>query len=58
MTRLTKETALSSMFHKYIMPTMSIIIIAIKHVTIVDVKRSNDNNTNVQIKIAPSVSNN
>ncbi len=33
-------------------------MIAIKHVTIPDVNKSNDNNINVQINIAPSVNNN
>jgi hypothetical protein len=38
-------------------PTISIIMIAIKKVTIDDVNISNESNTNVQINIAPSVNN-
>lgn len=55
-TKLTNETAFNSISHKYIIPTISIIIIAIKPVTILDVNKSNDNSTNVHINIAPSVS--
>jgi hypothetical protein len=52
MTKLTKEIALSSIFHKNMIPTMSIMIIAIRVVTIKAVYKSNDSRINVHRNIA------
>ncbi len=55
-TRFTREIAFNSMSHKYIIPTMSIIIIAITPVTIKDVNKSKESKMNVHMNIAISVS--
>ena len=55
MTKLTSEMAFSSMFHKNMMPTMSMIMTAIKNVTISAVNKSNESSMNVQMNMANRV---
>jgi len=52
MTKLTKEIALSSMFHKNMMPIMSMTIIAIIILTMSAVNKSNESKMNVEMNTA------
>lgn len=54
-TKLTSEIAFSSMSHKNIIPTISMIIIATTTVTIRAVNKSNESRMKVQMKIAINV---
>ncbi len=55
MTKLTNDIAFNSIFHKNIIPTMSIIMMDIKTVTIKAVNKSNAKRMKVHVKIAINV---